>query len=289
MKRIMGWAVGAAVLIAIGVFVVRVVFEDPHVAKGRAIFSQYCTGCHGDKGRGDGFNAHNLDPGPRDLTDRVEAFMADSTNEDLFKGIREGVSGNFPVAAGEKAAHPKKEVKKGEAAKKGEEDEAGGSPLMPYWGYTLSEEQIWDLVAYIRTLHKNSADKIKFKEAAGEEKKPSVSRPQPVTFPDLNSAEGQKMAVEGQGLYETKYSCTGCHRIGEKGGQIGPELSRAGFRMNAAWMYQWIQYPQAIRHDTKMPAFNMPEVDAKPVVMYLKTLRATAAESPGPPSGKGPT
>jgi hypothetical protein len=37
-----------------------------------------------------------------------------------------------------------------------------------------------------------------------------------------------------------------------------------------------------------MPAFNMPEAEAKAIVLYLKTLRATAAEAPGPPSGKGP-
>ena len=277
MKRIAGWAVGAVVLIAVGVFVARVVFEDPHVAKGRAIFFKYCTGCHGEKGRGDGFNAHNLDPGPRDLTDRAETFMADSTNEEIFKGIREGVSGNFPESAGAKPP-PKKD------AKKGEEDEGQGSPLMPYWGYTLSEGQIWDLVAYIRTLHKNKADKIEFKEKAGEEKKVEISRPQPVTFPDLNSAEGQKMAVEGKGLYETKYACAGCHRIGDKGGQVGPELSRAGYRMNAGWMYQWIQYPQGFRHEAKMPAFNMPEAEAKEIVMYLKTLRA---DSPPPVQAAG--
>jgi mono/diheme cytochrome c family protein len=207
------------------------------------------------------------------LTDRVEHYMAEASNEEIFQGIREGVAGSFPESSGSKTAHVKKE------AKKGEDDEAGGSPLMPYWGYTLSEEQIWKLVAYIRTLHKNTADKIVFKEEGGEEKKPALSRPQPIAFPDLNSAEGQKLIVEGKKLYETKYSCPGCHRIGDKGGQIGPELSRAGYRMNAAWMYQWIQYPQAIRHETKMPAFNMPEADVKAIVMYLKTLRA---DSPPP-------
>jgi mono/diheme cytochrome c family protein len=256
-------------------------FEDKHVARGHQVFSYYCSHCHGVKGQGNGFNAVNLDPRPRDLTDSVEPYMAESTNEQIFHSIREGVSDAFPEKA---AAAEKKE-------KKAEEDEGGGSPLMPYWGYTLSEDEIWDLVAYIRTLHKNDADKIKFNDAPGstEAKKPLLSRPQAVSLPDLNTPEGQKLIAEGKHLYEEKYSCSGCHRIGKKGGQVGPDLSRSGIRLNAAWIYQWIQYPQAFRSNTKMPAFNMPEGDARAIVLYLKTLRATAAESPGPPSGKGPT
>jgi mono/diheme cytochrome c family protein len=255
-------------------------FENKHVAKGRQVFAYFCSHCHGEKGQGNGYNSLNLDPRPRDLSDSVEPYMAELTNQDIFHSIREGVAGSYPEK-GEAAA----EVKE----KKTEEEEEGGSPLMPYWGYTLSEEEVWDLVAFVRTLHKNEADKIVFKEGTGEEKKPSLSRPQPVGFPDPISSEGQKLIVAGKRLYETRYSCAGCHRIGQKGGQVGPDLSRAGIRLNANWIYQWIQYPQAFRSETKMPAFNMPDADAKAITMYLKTLRATSAESPGPPFGKGPT
>jgi mono/diheme cytochrome c family protein len=253
-------------------------FENKHVAKGRQVFNYFCSHCHGEKGQGNGYNSMNLDPRPRDLSDSLEPYMAELSNEDIFHSIREGVAGSYPE---------KKEAAAEAKEKKAEEDEEGGSPLMPYWGYTLSEEQVWDLVAFVRTLHKNKADKIAFKEG-GEEKKPALSKPQPVSFPDLNSTEGRKLVEEGKHLYETKYSCSGCHRIGKKGGQVGPDLSRAGFRLNANWIYQWIQYPQVFRGETKMPAFNMPEANAKAIAMYLKTLRATAAESPGPPSGKGP-
>lgn len=268
-------------IVLVSAMVSCALFEDKHVAKGHQLFLYYCSHCHGAKGRGNGYNAVNLDPRPRDLTDRVEPYMAESTNEQLFHSIREGVAGAFP--------------EKGDAAekkeKKAEEDEEGGSPLMPYWGYTLSEDEIWDLLAYIRTLHKNDAEKIKFNDAAGstETKKPLLSRPQAVSIPDLNTPEGQKLIAKGKHLYEEKYSCSGCHRIGKKGGQVGPDLSRSGIRLNANWIYLWIQYPQAFRSNTKMPAFNMPEGDARAIVMYLKTLRAIASESPGPPSGKGPT
>jgi mono/diheme cytochrome c family protein len=209
-------------------------FENKHVARGHQIFTYYCSHCHGEKGQGNGFNAVNLDPRPRDLSDRGEPYMAELTNQEIFHSIREGLAGSYPDKS--EAASEAKEKKKAE------EDEGGGSPLMPYWGYTLSEEQVWDLVAFVRTLHKNKADKIVFKEG-GEEKKPALSRPQPVGFPELNSTEGQKLVEEGKHLYETKYSCAGCHRIGKKGGQVGPDLSRSGIRLNANWIYQWIQYP----------------------------------------------
>ena len=100
MKRIIGRAIGAAVLIALAIWIGRVVFEDPHVARGRTIFAQYCVSCHGVKGRGDGFNATHLDPRPRDLSDRVESYMAEGTNEEIFKAIREGMAGVFPPEHG---------------------------------------------------------------------------------------------------------------------------------------------------------------------------------------------
>ena len=38
-------------------------------AKGKKIYNQYCNICHGETGKGDGFNAYNLDPRPADLTE----------------------------------------------------------------------------------------------------------------------------------------------------------------------------------------------------------------------------
>lgn len=40
---------------------------DP-VAEGRTFYQEYCSGCHGTQGRGDGPAAEGLDPAPADLT-----------------------------------------------------------------------------------------------------------------------------------------------------------------------------------------------------------------------------
>lgn len=87
---------------------------------GKQVFLTYCAGCHGETGQADGFNAYNLDPHPRDLSD--PAFQKKVTDADLADAIRRGGSG------------------------------VGLSALMPPWGHTLDARQVDDVVLYIRTL-----------------------------------------------------------------------------------------------------------------------------------------
>ncbi|HXI04195.1 MAG TPA: cytochrome c, partial [Candidatus Saccharimonadales bacterium] len=93
---------------------------DYNGREGRALFGHYCATCHGAEGRGDGLNAYNLDPKPRDLSD--PAFQKARTDDDLTSVIRSGGGA------------------------------AGLSTGMPPWGRTLGDRKIDDLVAFIRTL-----------------------------------------------------------------------------------------------------------------------------------------
>ena len=88
--------------------------------EGRVLFRHYCLTCHGEDGHGDGFNAYNLDPKPRDLAD--SAFQAKRSDDDLAAVIRLG--GGV----------------------------AGLSTGMPPWGRTLKDRKIHNLVDYLRTL-----------------------------------------------------------------------------------------------------------------------------------------
>jgi mono/diheme cytochrome c family protein len=237
-------------------------FQSKEVSNGRKLFAYYCAHCHGEKGQGNGYNAQNLDPHPRDLTDSVEPYMGEASNEDIFKAIKYGVAG---VVNGEHVAP-------GILNKNEEDDEGQGSPLMPYWGFTLSEDEIWSLVAYVRTLHPNDAEKVNLPDDPDSKK----LHLEPVAKPDLSVLNGpnrSKIAETGKELYETKYACESCHRIGESGGMVGPELSRAGFRLNSEWVYRWIKYPQSIQPHTKMPNFGMPNEDAIAITAYLSTLK----------------
>lgn len=88
--------------------------------RGMRLFRHYCVVCHGEDGAGDGFNAYNLDPAPRDLTDRkYQKAISDETLEEVVTQGGRGMN---------------------------------KSVLMPAYGKTLSKDQISDLVAFIRTL-----------------------------------------------------------------------------------------------------------------------------------------
>jgi mono/diheme cytochrome c family protein len=93
----------------------------PYEARlGKVTFTHYCQTCHGETGAGDGFNAFNLDPHPRDLSD--PQFQKKKSDAELADAIQRGGAG------------------------------VGLSALMPPWGHTLSTRQIDELVLYLRTL-----------------------------------------------------------------------------------------------------------------------------------------
>ena len=92
--------------------------------KGKRIYDQYCVPCHGKNGKGDGtrVTVEKLDPMPRNHTDGN--YMNRRTDVELFKVVRGGgFSRNL-------------------------------SHIMPSWGHILKEENVWDVVAYLRTLAK---------------------------------------------------------------------------------------------------------------------------------------
>jgi cytochrome c oxidase cbb3-type subunit III len=92
-------------------------FTDGDAAHGGQLYKRYCSGCHGPDGRG---GAHTFMPHIQNLTkkDYIE-FLPDGF---LFTVIADG----------------------GEAV--------GKSSYMPAWRGTLSEQDIKDVIAFIRTL-----------------------------------------------------------------------------------------------------------------------------------------
>ncbi len=95
--------------------------------RGKRQYDQYCTPCHGKNGAGDGtrMKIEKFDPAPRNHTDGK--IMNTRTDIQLFKTIKEGGKAmNF-------------------------------SHIMPQWQHIFKDKQIWDLLAYVRSLAKNPA------------------------------------------------------------------------------------------------------------------------------------
>ncbi len=111
-----------AVAIALSMATLALAQQKGDPAKGKVAYATYCASCHGVGGKGDGAAAAALNPKPRDLTDK--AYMAKLKDDYLFEI-----------------------TKKGGAA-------VGKSAVMPPWGSALKDDDIWNVVAYIRSLVK---------------------------------------------------------------------------------------------------------------------------------------
>ena len=93
---------------------------DSDVAAGQQIYATHCATCHGDAGKGDGASAAGFATKPPDLTDgRLMNALPD-------RFLVEVIRGGGP-------AH-------------------GLAPTMPPFDRTLSEAQIGEVVAYVRSL-----------------------------------------------------------------------------------------------------------------------------------------
>ena len=86
--------------------------------RGRKVYEHYCRICHGDSGKGDGFNSSNLALRPHDFTDA--SFWRQTTDERVYYAVAQGGPS------------------------------VGKSVLMPAWGHTLTERQLRDVVIYTR-------------------------------------------------------------------------------------------------------------------------------------------
>jgi mono/diheme cytochrome c family protein len=89
------------------------------VAHGKELFLRYCSGCHGEDGRGE---AKTFRPNVANLS--VKELMDQLTDDYLFSAIKNG-----GAAVGKNAA-------------------------MPAWKSQLDDREIWDIISFVRTLTK---------------------------------------------------------------------------------------------------------------------------------------
>jgi len=221
-------------------------------SKGEKIFLHYCAHCHGINGDGDGFNSDYLDKEPAELSDHK--FISKKTNSQLFRVIQLGGIG----------------VKK--------------SPLMPVFGNTLSEEQIWHLIAYIRYMAEDDTHDVSVPEGALKLAPETI----PLSFNELvkfsnwyaiNEAN-QEFIDLGEKLFYKKKSCFACHQLDDEGGRVGPNLSRAGFLYTPEWIYTWIRNPQFIKPNTKMPNIGLVEEEDRAISAFLSSLPGETVNIP---------
>lgn len=70
-------------------------------------------------------------------------------------------------------------------------------------------------------------------------------------------------------LLENRLPCLGCHRLGDEGGRIGPDLSSLKTRLQPDFVYQIVRDPQAVVPGIVMPKVEMPPATLNLIVDYL--------------------
>lgn len=207
--------------------------------RGLPLYEQYCSHCHGNKGEGDGYNAEYLDKEPANLSDGE--FLGKKSNDQIYRVIHKG-------GAGVKKSH-----------------------LMPIFGGTLSEEEIWSLVAYVRKLSGDTDHPVQVPEDASRERPrlPVLGREDVSTFAKAPGTVSADTLALGEKLFRKKKSCVACHGLDDEGGRVGPDLSRAGALYPREWLMAWLQNPQTFSPDTKMPNIGLDAKEAGALALYL--------------------
>ena len=200
---------------------------DPHVAAGGHIFIQFaCAQCHGLQGRG------GVSPIVPALTTVGKALTPTRLRHIIDHGLGESKN---PT-----------------------------QPYMPVWGQVISQQQVTDLIAYLR---------------AGL---PAIPTAEPPAIP-----QGQGAAVEGSVLY-VRYGCINCHGPNGLGGVPNPQspdksippLSGKAFRQQFNTDQKIIAVIRSGSVIGRAPIVSMPhwggiipQDQLRALVAYLKTLR----------------
>ncbi|NIC05703.1 c-type cytochrome [Billgrantia bachuensis] len=216
----------------------------PEMAEqGRLIYQNKCVQCHGAPGVGRDDVGKGMTPVPPNLAHTAKTKNAD----EIFWPIKHGIK----------------------------------MTGMPSWQFTFTDEQIWNLTAFIMRLPELSP--AEYQELVANDSveestdRNDVSASAPARDTALPDPERGKMAMYG-------YACIACHRIPGTVGphsDVGPPLKGIGERRyiagvlanNPENMVRWLRHPTEVDPLTAMPDLDVTEQDARDMAAYLETLR----------------
>lgn len=208
-------------------------FQSEQSAKGQKLYAHYCMHCHGEHGRqNEGFNWSSMtDPKPKDLSNKSE--MGTFKDEDIFNTISRDMKDTSP--GGDKIG-----------------DDEFAVPTMPTFKFTLSEEEIWAIVGYVRSLHgmklefkvdgrkkeleeANKAAELKFEEAkrlAEEAEKKATEEAEKKGVDVDDNAYAKEVAAMGQAKKELDVAAENLKNFTTRPGK-GVNITRPDMTMKA--------------------------------------------------------
>jgi mono/diheme cytochrome c family protein len=207
--------------------------ETPKLDRGRALLVEFnCVGCH---------RLQDVDR-PAMLGPDLTNIGAKVTREWIYKWLKEpqtltDSNGNVTVNGYETEEEPR----------------------MPK--FRLTETELRALSAYLSGLRSKPVESYSFD-------------------PRIVAALAKKsdMVDEGEVRFRQMF-CSTCHSLavtrgGETkliGGDIGPELTKVGSKVNQDWLIAWLRNPQAYLANSKMPRYGWSDEDLYKVTKYITT------------------
>ncbi|CAB3814946.1 hypothetical protein LMG26689_00110 [Achromobacter animicus] len=205
------------------------------IQNGSRLYRAHCAQCHGGPGVAPQPYALGLNPAPAALV----ATARTRTAAEIFWVTRQGIK----------------------------------MTGMPAWQYRLTDDEIWDVVAFLRVLPGLSADVYR----RGDDGQPA-EKPQAIaqTAARVGDARAGRDALQ-------QYLCVTCHAIPGVPGAwnyVGPALDQMGERPfiagvlpnTPANMERWLRNPPAVKPGTAMPDLGVSEQDARDIAAFLRTL-----------------
>jgi len=218
------------------------------IAAGAAHFRSHCVQCHGAPGVPPDPLAFGLTPAPANLLPAGRHWKP----PELFWVVREGIK----------------------------------MTGMPAWVYRLSDEEIWDVVAFLRAMPAMAVRDY-------EELVATLPRSGPVVAPGsaarADPAPLRPGDAEAGRRATARYLCATCHEIPgfvAANNQVGPPLGGMASRgfiggvlpNTPENMVRWLKDPRGVDPMSAMPALGLTEQDARDIAAFMATLDTVAAK-----------
>lgn len=214
------------------------------IRRGAAHYRAHCLQCHGAPGVAPDPLAHGLNPAPANLVGTARHWR----DAQIFWVVRHGIK----------------------------------MTGMPAWAYRLEDEEIWDVVAFVRASMTMSPQEYAALAAGLPEHHHAPQPPAPAAAGVLGDAEAGRRAT-------ARYLCATCHAIPGLVGanrHVGPPLggvARRGYLGGVVPntpenMVRWLKDPRALDPLTAMPPMGLSDEDARDIAAFMYTLDDIAAE-----------
>jgi mono/diheme cytochrome c family protein len=127
--------------------------------------------------------------------------------------------------------------------------------------YRLTEQELRALSGYLSVQQRNPVEAYKFdpRVVAGLSKRPDLADQGEVRFRQMFCSTCHSLAVTRAG--ETKLV----------GGDIAPELTKVGSKVNRAWLVAWLRNPQSYLPHAEMPRYQWSDEDLYEVTQFMET------------------